>query len=149
MGAFRQRIGCGRGLGEREVAKGIADGCASRGAFGAGRRAGGSYGFRPSKAGSDTGVHSFFFSYPPKAWQTLQFVRTHNWSPPPNYKGDRVFQNREGKLPAGGDYREFDIDSCIRGQKRGPERIVVDTKNGRAWYTPDHYNTFIEMQISK
>lgn len=88
------------------------------------------------------------------AVNTYKHAKSHNWSPPANYKGGRVFQNRENKLPQGGDYREFDIFPCYdaSGNKipRGPERIVVDIKSNRVWYTPDHYQTFIEItEIAK
>ncbi|GIV19570.1 MAG: hypothetical protein KatS3mg023_1321 [Armatimonadota bacterium] len=83
---------------------------------------------------------------PEEAKETLEYLKTHNWAPPRGYKGGRVFQNREGKLPACGNYREYDIHPYVKGQNRGTERIVVDINTGRAWYTPDHYETFIEIK---
>lgn len=41
-------------------------------------------------------------------------------------------------------YREFDVNDKIPGQGRDSERFVVDD-NGRIYYTPDHYDTFIEI----
>jgi YD repeat-containing protein len=83
---------------------------------------------------------------PEEAEKILQYLKAHNWTPPRGYKGGRVFQNREGKLPACGNYREYDIHPYVKGQNRGSERIVVDINTGRAWYTPDHYQTFIEIR---
>lgn len=83
---------------------------------------------------------------PQAAYGTLQYLKTHNWTPPPGYKGGRVFQNRDGKLPACGNYREYDIHPYVKGQNRGVERLVVDINTGRVWYTPDHYDTFIEIK---
>ena len=83
---------------------------------------------------------------PEEAVKILQYLKSHNWTPPQGYKGGRVFQNREGKLPACGNYREYDIHPYVQGQNRGSERIIVDINTGRAWYTPDHYQTFIEIK---
>jgi guanyl-specific ribonuclease Sa len=83
---------------------------------------------------------------PEEAEKILQYLKAHNWTPPRGYKGGRVFQNREGKLPACGNYREYDIHPYVKGQNRGSERIIVDINTGRAWYTPDHYQTFIEIR---
>jgi guanyl-specific ribonuclease Sa len=68
-----------------------------------------------------------------------------NGRPPRGYVGDRVWQNREHRLPAGGDYREYDVHPKIRGVNRGPERIIVDRTAGKGWYTGDHYRTFIPI----
>lgn len=68
-----------------------------------------------------------------------------NGRPPRGYVGDRVWQNREHRLPAGGDYREYDVHPKIRGVNRGPERIIVDRTAGKGWYTADHYRTFMPI----
>jgi ribonuclease T1 len=68
-----------------------------------------------------------------------------NGRAPRGYVGDRVWQNREHRLPAGGDYREYDVHPKIRGVNRGPERIIVDRSAGKGWYTGDHYRTFIPI----
>jgi ribonuclease T1 len=65
---------------------------------------------------------------------------------PSGYVGGRVFENRERRLAPGGDYREFDVNPKVRGENRGPERIVVDRKARRGWYTADHYRTFIPIE---
>jgi guanyl-specific ribonuclease Sa len=76
---------------------------------------------------------------PGKAMQVLDYVR-RTGQPPDGYVGGTVFQNREGRLPEGGDYREYDVDPH-HGQ-RNAERIIVDVSSGKAWYTGDHYRTF-------
>jgi ribonuclease T1 len=62
----------------------------------------------------------------------------------PGYVGGRAFHNRERRLPAGR-YREYDIHPRVAGQDRGPERLVVDQTTGRAYYTGDHYRTFVPL----
>jgi ribonuclease T1 len=79
---------------------------------------------------------------PQKALDVLAMVR-NTGQPPPGYVGGTVFQNREGRLPDGGDYREFDVDPHY-GQ-RNAERIIVDWRTKQAWYTGDHYRTFIPL----
>jgi ribonuclease T1 len=76
---------------------------------------------------------------PPKALDVLAIIRSTG-QPPPGYVGGTVFQNREGRLPQDGDYREFDVDPH-QGQ-RNADRIVVDWRTKQAWYTGDHYRTF-------
>jgi guanyl-specific ribonuclease Sa len=61
---------------------------------------------------------------------------------PDGYVGGRTFENRERRLPEGNNYREYDVNPRIRGENRGPERLIIDHATGNAWYTPDHYRTF-------
>jgi len=59
----------------------------------------------------------------------------------------RSFNNAESRLPAGGKYREFDVDvKPPSGTSRNAERLVVDEGTGRAWYTDDHYGSFTEIK---
>ena len=81
-------------------------------------------------------------SVPAKALEVLQVVRSTG-EPPAGYVGGRVFQNREGRLPPDGDYREFDVDPH-HGQ-RNAERLIVEWNSKKAWYTGDHYQTFIPL----
>ena len=41
-------------------------------------------------------------------------------------------------------YREFDVNSFQKGVNRGAERIVFGS-DGKAYFTNDHYGTFIEI----
>jgi ribonuclease T1 len=81
-------------------------------------------------------------SVPPKVMEVLQIVRSTG-RPPEGYVGGRVFQNREGRLPSDGDYREFDVDPHNGG--RNAERIIVEWNTKKAWYTADHYQTFTPL----
>ena len=81
---------------------------------------------------------------PQKARDVLAEIEKRHGEPPPGYVGGRVFQNRERQLPRGS-YREYDVNPKVRGRDRGPERIVIERRSGRAYYTPDHYETFIEI----
>jgi ribonuclease T1 len=79
---------------------------------------------------------------PKKAFQVLVIVRQTGQAPE-GYVGGRVFQNREHRLPEDGDYREFDVDP--HDGNRNAERIIIEWDTKKAWYTGDHYQTFIPM----
>jgi ribonuclease T1 len=81
---------------------------------------------------------------PPKARDVLAEIERRRGEPPPGYVGGRVFGNRERRLPRGS-YREYDVHPKVRGQNRGTERIVIERRTGKAYYTPDHYETFVRM----
>lgn len=58
--------------------------------------------------------------------------------------GGDIFSNRQGILPnINGKYIECDIN--VNGTNRGPERIVFSTVDFKVYYTPDHYNSFVEL----
>ena len=84
---------------------------------------------------------------PPKVSRVLLYIRTHDKAPP-GYVGGREFKNRERRLEkftrSGKPirYREWDVNPKRAGKNRGPERLVTGDDRS-AWYTPDHYNTFI------
>jgi len=79
---------------------------------------------------------------PANAVEVLAYVR-RTGEAPEGYVGGRVFENREGRLPSDGDYREFDVDP--HNGQRNAERIIVEWNTKKAWYTGDHYQTFIPM----
>jgi ribonuclease T1 len=79
---------------------------------------------------------------PDKAVKVLQYVR-QNGQAPEGYVGGRTFENREGRLQQGGDYREFDVDP--HNGQRNAERLIIDWNTKKAWYTGDHYQTFIPV----
>ena len=79
------------------------------------------------------------------AREVLRQIR-ETGQPPAGYVGGRVWQNRERNLPLGGYYHEYDINPKVKGKNRGPERLVIDETSGKAWYTPDHYRTFIAIK---
>ena len=54
----------------------------------------------------------------------------------------RQFENREGCLPAGGSYYEYDVYS-----RNDSDRIVAEYYTSKVYYTPDHYWSFIQLQL--
>ncbi|HVZ96160.1 MAG TPA: ribonuclease domain-containing protein [Chitinophagaceae bacterium] len=87
---------------------------------------------------------------PQRALDVLQYVRAHG-EPMEGYVGGRTFGNYEHRLPETDEkgnpmhYREWDVNPKIEGQNRGTERLITSA-NGQAWYTGDHYQTFIEIK---
>lgn len=80
-----------------------------------------------------------------RAREVLAAIEARDGAPPPGYVGGREFHNRERRLPAGR-YREYDVHPRVPGRDRGPERLVVDRAAGRAYYTGDHYRTFVPLK---
>jgi guanyl-specific ribonuclease Sa len=81
---------------------------------------------------------------PEKAYALLEALRQRNGEPLPGYVGGKLFQNRERRLPRGR-YKEYDVNRRIRGRPRDAERLVVDQDSGKAYYTDDHYRTFVPL----
>ena len=81
---------------------------------------------------------------PQKARDMLAQIEKRHGEPPRGYIGGRTFRNREQRLPAGS-YREYDVNPKVRGRDRGTERIIIERRSGRAYYTLDHYETFVPM----
>jgi len=79
-----------------------------------------------------------------KAKDLLEAIQRHEGKALPGYIGGRVFQNRERRLPRG-HYREYDVNPKIRGRPRDAERIIIEQDSGRAYYTGDHYRTFMPL----
>jgi guanyl-specific ribonuclease Sa len=81
---------------------------------------------------------------PQKAHELFTRLQARYGKPLPGYIGGREFQNRERRLPLGY-YREYDVNPKRRGRSRDAERIVIEQDTGRAYYTGDHYRTFIPL----
>jgi ribonuclease T1 len=81
---------------------------------------------------------------PQRARDVLAAILRRHGEPPSGYIGGRVFKNREHRLPRGL-YREYDVNPKVPGRDRGPERIVLEVRTGKAYYTDDHYRDFIPM----
>jgi ribonuclease T1 len=81
---------------------------------------------------------------PEKAYAVLEEIQRLGGDPPPGHVGGRTFHNRERRLPRGR-YREYDVNPTRPGQRRDAERIVIEQQSGRAYYTGDHYRTFLLM----
>lgn len=81
---------------------------------------------------------------PLKAQDLLKRLQERDGAPLPGYIGGREFQNRERRLPRGR-YREYDVNPKIRGRSRDAERLVIEQRTGKAYYTDDHYRTFTPL----
>ena len=79
-----------------------------------------------------------------KSKDLLETIQQHGGNALPGYIAGRVFQNRERRLPRGL-YREYDVNPKVRGRSRDAERIVIEQDTGKAYYTDDHYRTFIPL----
>ena len=79
-----------------------------------------------------------------KVKDLLETIQQHEGKVLPGYIGGRAFQNRERRLPRG-HYREYDVNPKLRGRSRDAERIVIEQDTGRAYYTNDHYRTFMPL----
>lgn len=91
-----------------------------------------------------TDDHSQFATPPQKAYDLLTQLEKRGGLPLPGYVGGREFQNRERRLPHGR-YREYDVNPKIRGRGRDAERIVIEQRTKKAYYTGDHYRTFVPL----
>jgi ribonuclease T1 len=60
-------------------------------------------------------------------------------------RGSNVYGNRSGDLPAGGHYREYDVNPRTPGRHRDAERLVRDQTAHTVWYTGDHYANFRQI----
>ncbi|MGO4201463.1 ribonuclease domain-containing protein [Rhodococcus sp. TAF43] len=90
---------------------------------------------------------------PEYVWTTLAAIDAGSWPPAdaPGTQGGRVFGNHEGRLPGKSDsgqkvrYQEWDVNRKQSGRGRDAERIITGD-DGSAWYTSDHYETFVRMR---
>ena len=87
---------------------------------------------------------------PEKVYTVLTYVRKYNKAPE-GFVGGRKFGNFEKRLPLKDQnlkpmrYREWDVNQKKKGRNRGAERLIT-SENSRAWYTRDHYETFVEIK---
>lgn len=81
---------------------------------------------------------------PQKAYDLLARLQHRNGTPLPGYVGGREFRNRERRLPHGR-YREYDVNRKVPGRSRDAERLVIEQHSGKAYYSGDHYQTFIPL----
>jgi ribonuclease T1 len=79
-----------------------------------------------------------------KVRDLLKAIQERHGEPLPGYLGGREFHNRERRLPRGR-YREYDVNPKVHGRPRDAERIVIEQRTGKAYYTGDHYRTFIPL----
>ncbi|MGI5285415.1 ribonuclease domain-containing protein [Nonomuraea polychroma] len=81
-------------------------------------------------------------------WASKGYPTTRGWYSWPdgkyNFAGGR-FYNREGQLPSGATYHEYDVYSRSQGAARDAYRIVVNRSTGVAWFSPNHYTDFYRL----
>ncbi|MEV0235659.1 ribonuclease domain-containing protein [Nonomuraea sp. NPDC050786] len=81
-------------------------------------------------------------------WSSKGYPTSSGWYSWPdgryNYTGGR-FYNREGQLPSGATYYEYDVYSRARGAARDAYRIVVNRGTGAVWFSPNHYTDFYRL----
>lgn len=91
---------------------------------------------------------------PARVSATLALIDAGQWpaaAQAPGTQGGRRFSNREGRLPANSahgerlHFHEWDVNPKQRGQGRDAERIIT-ANDGSAWYTLDHYRSFIPIR---
>lgn len=98
----------------------------------------------------DRQLHTQETKIPPAAYETWDYIKEHN-QPRKGYVGGRRFGNYEQQLPKKTrdnkklSYKEWDIHPKKKGQNRGAERLVTDS-DGNAYYTSDHYASFIKLE---
>ncbi len=89
-------------------------------------------------------------SVPEKVYEVLEYIRKNNKAPE-GYVGGRKFGNFEKRLPINNakgkklQYQEWDVNPKVEGRSRGKERLVTSNDH-TAWYTKDHYESFIEVE---
>lgn len=83
---------------------------------------------------------------PAEARDTL--ARIASGGPFPYARDGTIFQNREGILPKkpSGSYREYTVITLGEGD-RGARRIVAGN-GGERYYTADHYETFVRVEVA-
>jgi dienelactone hydrolase len=87
---------------------------------------------------------------PARVGEVLAFVH-ENHRAMPGYEGGRSFGNFEGHLPRTDRqgrrvrYQEWDVYPLRSGVNRGAERLVTGS-DGSAYYTRDHYDSFIKIR---
>lgn len=92
--------------------------------------------------------HALNSEIPQKVLEVLAYVRKHHKAPD-GYVGGDVFRNREKRLPQRYNngkkinYLKWDVNPKVKGKNRGAERLITSDK--KAYYTADHYDTFIEI----
>jgi len=87
---------------------------------------------------------------PAKVGPVLEYIDKY-LRPPEGHEGGRSFGNYEGLLPKKDTrgrpikYQEWDVNPKVPGKNRGPERLATGS-DGSAYYTADHYKSFIKIR---
>ncbi|MDX3661402.1 ribonuclease domain-containing protein [Streptomyces sp. ID05-26A] len=81
-------------------------------------------------------------------WKSKSYPSSRGWNSWPNGQcnfAGGVHQNREGQLPAGHSYLEFDVYPRACNASRDAYRIIVDRTAGTVYFSPDHYKNFYRL----
>ncbi len=81
-------------------------------------------------------------------WSSKGYPGSRGWYSWPNGQcnfAGGTFQNREGQLPSGHSYQEFDVYPRACNASRDAYRIVVDRTTGYVYFSPDHYSNFYRL----
>ncbi|WP_459721699.1 ribonuclease domain-containing protein [Actinophytocola sp. KF-1] len=81
-------------------------------------------------------------------WQSKGYPGARGWYSWPNGQcnfAGGTFYNREGQLPSGHSYREFDVYPRACGASRDAYRIIVDLSAGVVYFSPNHYADFYRL----
>ena len=81
---------------------------------------------------------------PDRVYELLEALQRRHGEPLSGYVGGKVFQNRERRLPRGR-YKEYDVNPRVPGRSRDAERLVIEQDTGKAYYSNDHYRTFVPL----
>ncbi|MFT4125882.1 MAG: ribonuclease domain-containing protein [Gordonia sp. (in: high G+C Gram-positive bacteria)] len=104
-----------------------------------------------TRAPATSGAAATTAQVPERVTRTLALIDAGRWPEAANAPGTRggiAFRNSERRLPvtdARGKrltYQEWDVNPKQRGRSRDAERIVTGS-DGTAWYTADHYDSFV------
>ncbi|GAA0246870.1 ribonuclease domain-containing protein [Saccharothrix mutabilis subsp. mutabilis] len=81
-------------------------------------------------------------------WSAKGYPGSRGWYSWPNGQcnfAGGTFYNREGQLPSGRSYLEFDVYPRACGASRDAYRIVVDRTTGAVYFSPNHYGDFYRL----
>ncbi len=86
-------------------------------------------------------------SLPPQAAQTVALIK--KGGPFPYSQDGVVFDNNEHLLPSEprGYYHEYTVDTP-GASTRGTRRIITG-RGGQYYYTGDHYDSFVRVDVTK
>jgi guanyl-specific ribonuclease Sa len=107
----------------------------------------------PSSASAPTSAVPQLSSVPQNVYDVLDII-DRTGEAPDGYRGGTQFMNdgrgggqvlpREDATGRPITYREWDVNPYT-GANRGSERLVTGS-DGSAWYTDDHYDTFVRIR---
>jgi hypothetical protein len=86
-------------------------------------------------------AHADFCSDQAAGDRVAEYAYHHNWSPPPNHRGGGKYRNDDHKLPPSQYYKKYYVYPTSQHR---PQRVVINTRTTRYWFSPDHYGRFYD-----